>query len=86
MQHVITEIFEKLGGVTAIARGIGSPVQTVDAWLGKGRKAGPAQAEIPPWRRADVLKFARDDGKLTELSPECLAYLQSQERSVGRAA
>ena len=80
MEHVVTEIFRKLGGSTAIARGIRTPVQTVNDWLSKG------QPEIPPWRRAEVLNFARDEGKLTELSSECLAYLQSQERSVGKAA
>lgn len=80
MQHVVTEIFEALGGSTAIARGIGSPVQTVNDWLRKG------QPEIPPWRRGDVLSFARSAGKLGELSKDCLSYLQSQERTVGKAA
>lgn len=80
MENAVTEIFRKLGGATAIARGINLPVQTVHDWLAKGKP------EIPPWRRADVLMFARDNGKLTELSPESLAYLQSQERGVVRAA
>lgn len=80
MQHVVPEIFDKLGGSTAIANGIGSPVQTVNDWL---RKGAP---EIPPWRRGDVLEFARREGKLTELPIECLAYLQSRERAVGKAA
>ena len=79
MQNVVPEIFDKLGGSTAIAAGIGSPVQTVNDWLKKGK------AEIPPWRRGDVLEFARREGKLTELPTECLAYLQSRERTVGRA-
>jgi hypothetical protein len=80
MQHVVPEIFEKLGGSTVIATGIGSPVQTVNDWLNKGAP------EIPPWRRADVLEFARKAGKLTDLSTDSLAYLQSRERTVGRAA
>ncbi len=80
MQHVVTEIFKTLGGSTAIATGIDSPVQTVNDWLRKGA------AEIPPWRRADVLEYARKAGKLTELSTDSLAYLQSRERSVGKAA
>lgn len=80
MQHVVTMIFDTLGGSTAIAKGIGSPVQTVNDWLSKG------QPEIPPWRRPDVLDFARREEKLTKLTAECLAYLQSRERTVGRAA
>lgn len=80
MQAIIKEIFDKLGGATRIAAGTGHPVQTVHDWLGKGK------AEIPPWRRADVLAFAGREQKLTELSPEALAYLQSTERTVRQAA
>lgn len=80
MEHIVPQIFETLGGSTTIARGIGSPVQTVNDWLKKGTP------EIPPWRRSDVLAFARREGKLTALPPDCLAYLQSQERTVGKAA
>lgn len=80
MQSIVSEIFATLGGSTEIARGTGHPVQTVNDWLSKGKP------EIPPWRRGDVLSFARNAGKLTELSPEALSYLQSQQRTVGRAA
>jgi hypothetical protein len=80
MQHIIEEIFGKLGGATKIAAGTNQPVQTVHDWLAKGKP------EIPPWRRPTVLKFAADQQKLTELSPEALAYLQSNERTVGKAA
>lgn len=80
MQHVVTEIFNALDGATAIATGIGSPVQTVHDWLKKG------DPEIPPWRRAAVLDFARRAEKLTKLSPECLAYLQSQKRPARKIA
>lgn len=80
MQHVVPEIFKALGGSTAIAIGINAPIQTVNDWLSKGKP------EIPPWRRAAVIDFARKEGKLTELSADCLAYLQSQERTVGKQA
>lgn len=76
---VITKIFKTLGGSTKIATGVGLPVQTVNDWLNKG------QAEIPPWRRPAVLDFARREEKLSELPADCLAYLQSQERTVGKA-
>lgn len=80
MQHVVEEIFSKLGGATKIATGTDQAVQTVHDWLGKGKP------EIPPWRRPAVLKFAADQKMLTELSPEALAYLQSTERTVRKAA
>jgi hypothetical protein len=80
---VVRQIFDDLGGATAIARGTGHAVQTVHDWLVKGT------AEIPPWRRGAVLEFARKEGKLTTLPPECLEYLQSQARPArkqGKAA
>ena len=77
---IVRQIFDDLGGATAIARGTGHAVQTVHDWLGKGK------AEIPPWRRGDVLEFARKEGKLTALSAECLEYLQSPDRNVGKQA
>lgn len=77
MQEIVPLIFKALGGSTTIAIGIGSPIQTVNDWLKKGKP------EIPPWRRAAIIDFARREGKLTELPAECLAYLQSQERTVG---
>lgn len=80
MQVIIEEIFGKLGGATKIATGTGHPVQIVHDWLAKGKP------EIPPWRRADVLAFAAREQKLTELSSEALAYLQSTERTVRQAA
>lgn len=80
MQSVVPEIFEVLGGSTAIARGTGLPIQTVNDWLRKGKP------EIPPWRRPDLLGFAKSAGKLKELSPASLKYLRSQERTVGKAA
>jgi DNA invertase Pin-like site-specific DNA recombinase len=55
MDELLAEIFDKLGGATAIARGTGCPVQTVHDWLAKKG----AKPEIPPWRRAAVLDFAR---------------------------
>ncbi len=76
MQTIVEEIFGKLGGATKIATGTNQPVQTVHDWLAKGK------AEIPPWRRPAVLKYAAESQKLTELSPAALAYLQSTERSV----
>lgn len=79
MQSIVSEIFDTLGGSTEIARGTGYPVQTVNDWLSKGKP------EIPPWRRNDVLTHARNAGKLTDLSPDALAYLQSQKRTVGRS-
>lgn len=79
MQHVVDQIFETLGGSTAIATGVNLPIQTVNDWKSKGKP------EIPPWRRADVLSFARSAEKLTELTPEALAYLQSEKRTVGRS-
>lgn len=84
MQEIIKHIFEELGGATAIATGTGYPVQTVHEWLGNERKA--KAAEIPPWRRSAVLQFAKDEGKLSALSQEALSYLESTERTVGRAA
>jgi len=86
MQHIIEEIFGKLDGATAIARGIGCPVQTVHDWLATPKSKPNATAEIPPWRRSAVLKFAADEKKLTELSPEALAYLQSTDRAHRQAA
>jgi hypothetical protein len=80
MQSVVSEIFEALGGSTKIALGTGFPIQTVNDWLSKGKP------EIPPWRRAEVLAFARKAKKAKLLSPEALAYLQSQERTVGRVS
>jgi hypothetical protein len=82
MEEILTEIFGKLGGATAIARGTGFPVQTVHDWLGKVDK----KAEIPPWRRPAVLDFARREGKFGELSGDARAYLLSNERTVGRQA
>jgi hypothetical protein len=76
----VAEIFHALGGATAIARGTGHPVQTVHDWLAKG------SAEIPPWRRDDVLNFARRAKKADDLSDEALAYLASDKRSVRKAA
>lgn len=84
MQQVLSEIFEKLGGATAIARGTGYPVQTVHDWLKTKKEKG--SPEIPPWRRAAVLDFARRDGKLANLSDEARAYLASHERTVRNAA
>jgi hypothetical protein len=80
MQAIIEHIFEKLGGPTAIATGTGCPVQTVHSWVSK------KPAEIPPWRRAAVLDFARRDGKLVNLSDEARAYLASPDRTVRQAA
>lgn len=80
MQNVVSEIFEALGGSTAIAKGVGLPVQTVNDWLNKGK------SEIPPWRRPAVLSFAVYERKLDELSADAVAYLRSQERTVGKAA
>lgn len=79
MQEVVSQIFEALGGSTVIANGIGSPIQTVNDWRKKGKP------EIPPWRRAAVIDFARREGKLTKLPADCLAYLQSDERTVGKS-
>lgn len=76
MHDVVPLIFKTLGGSTAIANGIGSPVQTVNDWLKKGKP------EIPPWRRAAVLAFAKRKKLLAEMPPECLEYLNSQERTV----
>lgn len=78
--NTVEQIFSVLGGTTAIAKGVGTPVQTVNDWLNKG------SPEIPPWRRGDVLAFARRDGKLTDLPAECLSYLQSQERPPRKSA
>lgn len=80
MQNIISEIFDALDGSTAIANGIGSPVQTVNDWLNKGAP------EIPPWRRSDVLNFAKRSGKMDKLSAECVAYLCSHERTVRKSA
>lgn len=79
MEQIIAEIFDKLGGATAIANGTGLPVQTVHDWLKKGK------AEIPPWRRPKVLTFAKKARKLDDLSSEARDYLHSDERSVGKA-
>lgn len=81
MQEIVSEIFEALGGSTAISRGTGIPIQTVNDWLSKGK------SEIPPWRRGAVLEFAESDEELkAKLSEDCFAYLRSQERTVGKAA
>lgn len=79
MQDIISHIFETLGGATVIATGTGIPVQTVHDWIKKGK------AEIPPWRRAAVLDFARREKKLPELSDAAREYLSSAER-FGKAA
>ncbi len=79
MTNIVEQIFDALDGTTPIAKGTGMPVQTVNDWLRKG------PPEIPPWRRPAVLDFARESGKLAKLTPECLAYLQSQERTVGKS-
>lgn len=84
MQQVLSEIFEKLGGATAIARGTGYPVQTVHDWLKTKKEKGTP--EIPPWRRPAVLDFARRERKIEELSDEARAYLTSTDRTVGKAA
>ena len=81
MQHVVEEIFEALDGVTAVARGINAPVQTVDAWLGKGRSKRDVVPAIPSWRRSDVLRFAAETGKLSNLSQSALEYLQTRGAS-----
>lgn len=80
MDELLAEIFNTLGGPTAIARGTGHPVQTVHDWRQKGK------AEIPPWRRASVVDFARREKKFDQLSQEARAYLLSSERTVGKAA
>ncbi len=72
--HVVEHIFKALGGATAIAVGVGSPVQTVHDWKKKGKP------EIPPWRRPAVLDLARRLGKFDELSADAIAYLGSAER------
>lgn len=82
MDELLSEIFEKLGGATAISRGTGYPVQTVHDWL---KKKG-AKPEIPPWRRPTVLAYARREGLFDALSDEAKAYLTSDARRVGRAA
>lgn len=81
--HIVEQIFDVLGGATSIARGIGSPVQTVHHWTRKAKAGKTRSPDIPPWRRADVLKFARDEGKLTALNTDALAYLQSNDRLKG---
>lgn len=78
MTSIVKQIFDALDGTTSIANGTGMPVQTVNDWLNKG------PPEIPPWRRPAVLDFAVKCGKLSALSSECLAYLQSDERTVGK--
>ena len=80
MQELIAHIFKVLDGATAIANGTGFPVQTVHDWLRK------EPAEIPPWRRAAVLDFARRIKKADALSDEARAYLTSTERTVRKAA
>lgn len=82
MDELLSEIFEKLGGATAIARGTGYPVQTVHDWL----KKKDAKPEIPPWRRPAVLDFARREKRFDALSDEAKSYLTSDERRVGKAA
>lgn len=76
MQNVVSEILDALGGVPAVATGLNAPIQTVDSWKGKGRLKGEAKASIPTWRRPDVLRLASETGKLAELSPDALQYLQ----------
>lgn len=78
MQSVVPEIFDVLEGSTAIARGTGLPIQTVNDWLKKGKP------EIPPWRRPAVLAFAKKSGKLADLSADARGYLVSQERAIER--
>jgi len=81
MDELLSEIFEKLGGATAIARGTGYPVQTVHDWL---KKKG-AKPEIPPWRRPAVLAYARREKLFDALSDDAKAYLTSEERTVGKS-
>lgn len=69
---IVHEIFDALGGPSAIARATGFKLQTVCDWRVKGT------AEIPPWRRGAVLKAAHDLGVV--LSPDALEYLQSETR------
>lgn len=80
MESVVSEIFEKLGGATKIANGVNLSVQTVHDWINKGTP------EIPPWRREAVLRVARESEKLTVLSKDALAYLQSQARAPRKSA
>lgn len=67
---LVERIFEALGGVTAIARETGNPVQTVHSWKAEGN--------IPHWRRAAVIEAAKRLDKA--LPPDLLAYLVSSER------
>ena len=75
METEVTEIFNALGGATAIANGVGAPVQTVHDWLKKG------VPEIPPWRRPGVLEYAKRAEKLEKLSNRAVSYLLSQDRA-----
>ena len=80
METVIAHIFETLGGPTRIATGTGFPIQTVHSWVNK------KPAEIPPWRRAAVIDFARREKKIDALTSEAREYLASSDRTVGKAA
>lgn len=86
MEELLAEIFDKLGGATAIARGTGYPIQTVHDWLATPKSKPNAKPEIPPWRRPAVLDFARREKKFDGLSIGARAYLTSTERTVGKAA
>lgn len=79
MEEVVAHIFDTLGGPTKIATGTGQAVQTVHSW-------SKSPAEIPPWRRAAVLDFARRAKKIDDLSQEAREYLTSTERTVRRVA
>lgn len=65
--HPVDEIFDALGGPTAISAKTGIKVQTVCDWRKKGVK------NIPAWRRAPVLDAVQASG--TNLSLEALRYL-----------
>jgi hypothetical protein len=67
---VTAEIFDVLGGATAIANAISEPVQTVHSWK--------ASKRIPPWRRKRLLDLKPVEGKA--LSASAVQYLASSER------
>lgn len=69
---IVETIFQAFDGPTVIAKETGFPLQTVSDWRRNGR------ADIPPWRRRDVLQAAQRAG--VTLPPEALAYLASDVR------
>lgn len=73
----VTDIIAKFGGQTALSEKSGWSQSTISAWVTRD------PAEIPPWRRPYLAKFAEEAG--IELTKSQREYLASTTRTPSAA-